>query len=282
MLQPSVAQLENTNIVVREYAPLAPYLLNYDLIEQHIKLSHWGIASDTLRYDLVKYMGGLYADINYIFNRVPDKEINSFDFFSVTYSTNYIMSIDNFLFAAKPNHPVIVKTQQTVRDNIVSPSLSLAKTYNESVASFTDKATADPIGNSYFKAAHKDGNIDVVFPKPPSEYDLSAIYMADKNIDKAEEQLTFNLLKLCPEFKPIHIQQEQQEEYTKSHELCPLQHDIIGHDSSDGRTWTDDKLTCGKDAFLKWYKHDIAALLKWPEIVYVGRSFYQMKCVYLL
>ena len=72
VLQPSVAQLKNTNIVVREYAPLAPYLLNYDLVEQHIKLSHWGIASDTLRYDLVKYMGGLYADINYIFKRAPD------------------------------------------------------------------------------------------------------------------------------------------------------------------------------------------------------------------
>lgn len=186
-------------------------------------------------------MGGLYADINYIFNRVPDKEINSFGFFSVTYSTNYGMSIGNFLFAAKPNHPVIVETQQTVRDNLVSPSLSLATLYNKSVASFTDKATADPIGNSYFKAAHKYGNIDVVFPKPPSECDLSLTCMADENIDKAEDQFTFNLLKLCPEFKPIHIQQKPQEEYTESHEICPLQQNTIGHDSSDGQTWTDER-----------------------------------------
>lgn len=241
MLQPSVEQLANTSIVVKEYSPLEPYLLNYDIVEKHIKLSHWGIASDTLRYDLVKYMGGLYADINYIFNRVPDKECNSFDFFSVSYSESYIMSIDNFFFAAKPNHPVIIHTQHTVRNNLVSPSYNLATLYNKSVATFTDKATADPIGNSYFKAAHKDGNIDVVFPKPPSEYDLSPTCTASKNIDKAEDQAMFNLLKLCPEFLPIHIQQEQQETYTESHEICPLQHDVIGHDSSDGQTWTDER-----------------------------------------
>ena len=152
------------------------------------------------------------------------------------------MSIDNFLFAAKPNHPVIIKTQQTVRENIVSPSLDLAKTYNNSVASFTDKATADPIGNSYFKAAHRNGNIDVVFPKPPNECDLNPTCKPSKPFDiEGTNYGAFNLLKLCPEHKTNLMQQDQQQKYTASHELCPLQQDIIGHDSHDGRTWTDEK-----------------------------------------
>ena len=234
----SIKQLSNTSIVVKEYHTLAPHLLNYDLVEQHSKLFRWGIASDTLRYDLVRYMGGVYADINFIFNRVPDIEINRFDFFSTSYSMSNLMAIDNFFFAAKPDHPVIARVQDTVRDNLIYPSFSLATIYNASLASFTDYATAAPIGDGYFKAAHQNDNIDVIFPKPPRTCELDSSCSSTSQAAEAQDQLIFNLMNICPTLKPDLMLKIQQEEYAITHgEMCAVPHNIIGIDSTDGRTW---------------------------------------------
>ena len=109
------------------------------------------------------------------------------------------------------------------------------------MASFTDKATADPIGNSYFKVAHQNGNIDVVFPKPPSECELSTTCTIRNDFDSINSKEMLNLISICPELKHSLVKQIQQAEYTSTHELCPLQQNIIGKDSSDGKTWTDER-----------------------------------------
>lgn len=184
-------------------------------------------------------MGGIYADINYIFYRRPDNECNTYDFFSESYSAEYMMSIDNFFFAARPNHPVIISTQNTVRKNMLSPSKSLKILYNESISSFTDKASADPIGKSFFKEAHKNGNVDVIFPKSPSKISRNdSVYTEDR--DYFFENLETNTWRLCPEYRDFIRQEKQQEEYTLAHELCPLMQNIIGEGLPDSGSWKHD------------------------------------------
>ncbi|MEQ9116012.1 MAG: hypothetical protein RLN62_04370 [Rickettsiales bacterium] len=235
ILEPSVNSLEGSNIEIREFSEIKEFLPNYDLVVDHTAQKHWGIASDTLRYDLVNHMGGVYADINYEFSRTPDRESVRYDFFSTTFSLSYSFSIDNFMFGAVPQHPVIKTAQETVRKNLLEPSQMLQKLYNTSIASFTDKATADPIGYSYFQAAHQDGNIDVVYPLP-----------ADKERDSAMEELVteeFNedFVRLCPELKEVLSSDNGEfESYMKHHEICPIDEHMIGRDGVNGHSWVEE------------------------------------------
>ncbi len=245
ILEPSIKALHGSGIEVKEITEISNHLQNYDLVLRHVELENWGIASDTLRYDLVNYIGGVYADINYIFAKIPDHECRTYDFFSVTYSLSYSLSIDNFIFGAKPHHPVIQGTQDTVRKNLITPSEFLENLYNDSVSSFTDKATADPIGYNFFKFAHRDSNVDVVYPKPP--YINNGIITTD-SIDSDEDDFINNAMEntrlYCPEHQDnLSKKLSQLEDFTQyiiEYELCPVEKQIIGHDSADGRTWAND------------------------------------------
>jgi hypothetical protein len=249
LLKPSIEEFDGTEIKIRDIGEIHQRLVNYDIIGEEIKLKHWGIASDMLRYDLINHFGGVYSDINYIFCKVPDFESKSYDFFSATYSLEYHLSIDNFIFGAKQNHPVILCAQKMVRQNILDPPSKLKDLYALSVSSFTDKATADPIGHCFFSAAHQRDDIDVVYPKPPTMSNDGKI-MEDSikptNTSRGiiREKVFENMLLHCPDVHKTLLLKEQEkkiyDKYMEDHEICAAPKIIIGHDSTDGRTWAND------------------------------------------
>jgi hypothetical protein len=247
LLQPSIKAFEGTGITIRDIGEIKQQLVNYDVIVREINLHHWGTASDTLRLGLVSIFGGVYADINYIFSKVPDYESRTYDFLSATYSLSYHFSIDNFIFGAKPHHPVIECAQKMVRQNLVDPSPELKELYNSSISDFTDK-TADTFGYCFFNAAHKDCNIDVVYPKPTEMRDDGTILEFDivhptKSAPSIlEKNILNNMLLYCPDIHKVLLERKQQgyeyEKYLYDHELCAVPNKtVIGHDSHDGGTW---------------------------------------------
>jgi hypothetical protein len=242
-LAESVEALRDVDVEVKEISDIREFLPNYDLVQEHTNLKHWGVVSDTLRYDLISCLGGVYADINYVFEKVPDSIINTYNFFSTTFSYDYHFSIDNFMFGASPSHIVIQTAQNLVRDNLVYPGPELRALYNQSISSFTDKATADPIGYSYFNSAHKDGNIDVIFPKHEAQSrEFNDFPQKCYGIESFNNFLIVSVYcsviakRLLDEsLKIIHNDNQ-----LVSMEMCPLDKHIIGSDSRDGRTWVED------------------------------------------
>jgi len=246
LLKESVEKLEAEGIKVREVSEVGDHLYNYDIFQEQLSKKYWGLSTDILRYDLVNYMGGVYADINYIFSKAPDRELNTYDFFSVTYSPNYMLSIDNFIFGAKPYHPVIKKTQEIVERNFNNPPPYIEAVYNQSINHFTDLATANPIGFGYFNAAHQDGNVDVIYPRW-SSHDRNNNYYGNQDIDyerDMNDMVNTNVNLYCPDLN--HSMQKMQEDkmkrleymsYVMGNEFCPADDYIIGEDSTDGRTW---------------------------------------------
>jgi len=245
LLQASIKQLEGTGIEVRQFDQIGTHLSNYKIVQEQIELKHWGIASDLLRYDLVGYMGGVYADMNYVFTKVPDRECNSFDFFGVTFGSSGYLSMENFIFGAKSNHPVIATTQTEVRKNLEDPSAELQELYNNYIGDFTNRATAAPLGDSFFGAAHQEDNIDVIFPRPTlgeSEAKTQEEYLICKH--HTNDLFIKNLKNMsiyCPhmhkDLKEQFQKDEENCEYIVNHEICPVEKDIIGYDSKDGGTW---------------------------------------------
>ncbi len=242
LIGPSVKKLINSGIEVREMSEIKEHLSNYDIVEQEINLKHWGIASDTLRYDIVNHMGGLYADINYEFAKAPNMESQTFDFFTATFDPKaYHFSIDNFMFGAKPNHPVIQETQNLVRENLLNPSPLMQELYKESIKDFTDKATADVFGYSYFTKAHEGDNLDVVYPYPYKSTEANAKDTEDDQLEYFEPFLHATKA-FCDEAMQDRIAARLKEfsyfsEYLQEHEICAVEKHIIGYDSTDGLTW---------------------------------------------
>jgi hypothetical protein len=238
LIDPSIKELINSGIEVREISEIKAHLANHDITEQEINLKHWGIASDTLRYDIVNYMGGLYADINYEFAKAPNMESRTFDFFTATYHpVRSHFSIDNFMFGAKPNHPVIQGTQNLVRENLLNPSPSMQDLYKESIQEFTYKATADVLGQSYFTKAHEGENLDVVYPYQKHEESANK-----KDIIEGYEPLLYATKTFCDKATHDRVVERIEEEssfseYLQEHEICSVEKHIIGYDSTDGQTW---------------------------------------------
>jgi hypothetical protein len=169
------------------------------------------MASDTLRYSLVEKFGGVYADLNFIFNRDITDEAHKYNFFTQAYKEHYI---DNFFFGASAHHPVVAKMVALVERNLVTPPNYLSS-INQDSRVLTDMGTANPTFLAYYKEANKNGNIDVVYPKNYEQI----------NTDLAQDK--------CPE------QQIYSDflKYIHDHEICGAEIFNIGHDSTDGQTW---------------------------------------------
>lgn len=155
----SVKKLEKHGIQVREISELVNKLQLYEIVQGLIKQSRWGMASDILRYGLVYHLGGVYADVDFLFDRDIEGEIHSYDFLIHDNDTNDF-------FMAKPNHPVLREALDLVRRNFYQPPeyITLAK-QTPSIA-ITYLKTVIPLHVAYAKTANINGNIDVKYPHP--------------------------------------------------------------------------------------------------------------------
>ncbi len=211
LIPESVKNLEDHGIKVRSIYDYKDELSSFKIIEGLVAKSKWGMASDTLRYSLVEKFGGVYADLNFIFNRDITDEAHKYNFFTQAYKEHYI---DNFFFGASAHHPVVAKMVALVERNLVTPPNYLSS-INQDSRVLTDMGTANPTFLAYYKEANKNGNIDVVYPKNYEQI----------NTDLAQDK--------CPE------QQIYSDflKYIHDHEICGAEIFNIGHDSTDGQTW---------------------------------------------
>jgi len=201
------------------------------LVEQKIEEKKWGMASDTLRYGLINKFGGVYADINFIFNRDVVEETHKYNFFTMTYGELYI---DNFFFGASACHPIMKNILSQVERNLVSPPSYIANIEDQDSTSITDMSTANPSYIAYYKEANKNGNIDVVYPIVPMD---SEVY--NERLGRSE-RVKYVVYEFDDSFRnPCDEQNYYARDYLHDNEICGGEAFNIGHDSPDGRTWVD-------------------------------------------
>lgn len=166
LIPASVTILEKNNIEVREIKDYTTQLELYDEINKLIVKKEWGIASDALRYDIIREFGGVYSDLNFEFIRTIDDETNKYDFFAQDFV--------NYFFAAKPNHPVLVDLVKTIKENLNTPKDHIRTIDSNDIFTKTIFTSLLPFGISYIKNANKYGNTDIVFPSANHYFELEA------------------------------------------------------------------------------------------------------------
>jgi len=250
LIPDSVKALEVAGIEVKSIYDYEEDLKLFYLVEELIEKKDWGKATDTLRYALVQKFGGVYADINFIFNRDVTEEAHKYNFFSITFGGLYI---DNFFFGCSPRHPVIEKVLQLVERNLMDPPeylASIAKADPESRV-LTDMGTANPTYLAYYAEANKEGNIDVIYPLSRggifgnredapfshgtfsnADYERGSEEATDRTQDEELESME-NIRPICSEGQLVYDLMNAVDLY----ELCAADALDIGHDSSDGQTW---------------------------------------------
>lgn len=239
LIPESVKILETNGIEVRSIYDYQEDLSLFNLIEGMISDSKWGMASDTLRYVIIEHFGGVYADINFIFNRDVTDEVHKYNFFTKTYESYYV---DNFYFGSSQHHPVVQKIIELVEHNMVNPPKYLAS-INPDSNKFTDSGTANPSYIAYYLEANKNGNIDVVYPLTNDRKnifknirdDLYEDSDRDSNrdsngSDSIEESLII-------QYNPEQIMWINFQKDFYNHEFCGADYYNIGYDSPDGQTW---------------------------------------------
>lgn len=234
LIPASVSKLTESGIEVKSIHDDKDDIASFELIEELIEQKLWGKASDTLRYSLVEYFGGVYADINYIFDRDVTDETYKYNFFTSTFDLYYI---ENYFFGASPHHPVVQKMVSLVARNLLNPPKYLIDISDQESDVMTDMGTADPTFIAYYLEANKNGNIDVVYPKVEyKEFDgiklINSIHEIRAQNDYLEEIIEVELYKNQQDQSFLQLTL-----YLNNNDICGANNYYIGQDSSDGRTW---------------------------------------------
>ena len=159
----SAEVLKKAGVEVREISEVASRLQLFGKINKLVDQESYGMASDALRCDLVHDMGGVYADLNFRFDRNVEVDVHKFDFFS---QGSTMLGFENYFFAAKPNHAVLGASLFLIKralNKVESLSISITKDNEPKV---TDAVTYHPVNFAYLKFANTEGNCDVVYPMP--------------------------------------------------------------------------------------------------------------------
>lgn len=166
LIPKSVQVLAANDIEVRELSEIADHLKLRELEDKFIEKGLWGMASDTLRYDIVNYMGGVYTDIDYEFKRSVEEEICKYDFFGTVPLDRHLL--ENYFFGSIPNHPILDKALEMIGSNCSSEfmiSLTEENIKNKKfVRDNTDSRTYFVFVLSYYLMANHHNNTDVVYP----------------------------------------------------------------------------------------------------------------------
>jgi len=234
LIPESVKKLNYAGIQVKSICDYQDDIELLNLVESAIESKKWGIASDTLRYGLINEFGGVYADINFIFNRDLVEETHKYNFFTMTYEHYYI---DNFIFGASANHPIIKNILSQVERNLVNPPSYIADIEEQDSSIITDMATANPIYIAYYNEANKNGNVDVVYPLYHQRFFYEAYDARLGRNERVEYQTSYD--KKYEDVCASNSISKQINEYLDVYEICAGETFNFGHDSPDGRTWID-------------------------------------------
>lgn len=251
LIPKSTKVLEDNGIIVQSIYDYQDSLSMFELVEGLINKKKWGMASDALRYSLVEKFGGIYSDLNFVFNRDMTLEVHTYNFFSKTL-TDY--TFDNFIFAASPFHPIMKRVIELVEKNLSNPPYYIASIKQQDGRIITDLSTASPIYLAYYHEANKAGNIDVVYPMTEGNnhyYNVKTnkgdlictenTWSFSQSIDPLvysivlEQQSTTSIVEKhkCPE----DIAYKKFTHYVQNNEICGSEIHNIGYDSQDGVSW---------------------------------------------
>ena len=162
----SVAEFEKEGLVIREIGEIKDQLILFPQINEFIDKKQWGVASDILRYNLIEQLGGVYADVNFKFNRNIESELYQYDCFSQNAANNF--------FAAKPHHPIFSTLMNIVERNIINPPSYINSIEEKAEFVKTVFVSLLPFNLAFLRAANLKGNIDMLYPKIDMLYPKSS------------------------------------------------------------------------------------------------------------
>jgi hypothetical protein len=204
----SVVEFEKEGVEIREIGEIKDQLILFSQINEFINKKQWGVASDILRYSLIEQLGGVYADVNFKFNRNIESELYKYDYFSQN-------AINNF-FAAKPYHPILSTLMNIVERNIINPPSYINSLDEKAEFTKTVFVSLLPFSLAFLRAANLEGNIDMLYPKSSHNNDDSKNWLEGDHCPYWEEVSSFpNYLGMC-----------------SAHDL------VIGDDGNHGRHMT--------------------------------------------
>lgn len=221
LLPKSVAALEEAGIQVKSIYEHKKDLKLFELIESLINEKLWGKASDVLRLSLSEHFGGIYADLNYIFNRDVTTETYKYNFFTTTFSDIYIA---NFFFGNSPGHPILKTALLLAERNLLTPPEYIKSRKDKNSVATTSITTANPIFLAYYLESNQNGNIDVIYP---------ALHITKRHLINNEN--AYDILKrVCPMITFY--------DYIQFNDICGSEAHFIGRDGENGGTWLSDEL----------------------------------------
>ncbi len=131
-----------------------------------IKAKDYGIASDHLRYPVLKEYGGLYTDVDQKFFGSLDKFMKTYHLFSNLEAAEFNF-ISNGVVAAVPNHPIIDKALEAIERNMVIQENT--PNYAKYPCNLFEKSVlASGPGMwsaTFYNNAHQKGMKDIVFDR---------------------------------------------------------------------------------------------------------------------
>ena len=227
LIPASVQTLEASGIKVRELSEIEEHLRLTKKIRELIEQEEWGMASDTLRYSIVYYMGGVYSDLNFVFTRDVEKEVHTFDFFN--HSTNgYHM--ENSFFGAKPNHPILSETLNLVEKNFNNPPHHIIVLSRTKSRLITDEITYMPLNYGYYMAANNN-TIDIIYPQYKKVSDNHFEYKRIKTVCMQDPTLVIEKYTSCAKsVMAWYTEQKKLDLNSEMHEICGIEDYTYGHD----------------------------------------------------
>jgi hypothetical protein len=158
--------LEQNEIEVREISEISSYFITRDIIEKWINCNNFGSAVDALKFEIIKYCGGVYADLDQIFVRDVEIEIYKYDFLGVGCNNRLKYCIGPYFFAASPNHPILDTLVKLVYDKFYHPPPYLTEDELTKLKNgrYVEWITVESMVHAYYMAANKYGTIDVIYP----------------------------------------------------------------------------------------------------------------------
>lgn len=225
--------LNSTNINIRDLTDVKNDLISYDTVMLLANEKKFGMASDLLRFDLLKTFGGFYTDINYILDHSPITYMHSYDFF--THTDRGDILVDVYMIAAKPNHPIFKEALAITLRNFNNPPIYVQKALKEAnfhIQDLTGVMTYLPYNIAFFR--HMNVNTkDFAFPleiqdeypkdakKPGFDFNDIELELSSSNqMSNSEDNI---LLRQLINFH--------------SNQICMGR--ILGFDSNDGNSWFD-------------------------------------------
>ena len=240
----SAGRLSACGVEIRKIDEISGHFkIDRATIDSLIEKGRWAILSDYLRYEIVRIEGGVYADIDFAFEKDIVKDMSRYDFFGIT---DHIGSILGYMiapcfFAAKANHLILERLVDMLRDRLNEIS-DFAMELNEKGVQRTvldgPAVSTMPIGyynmvasfsHAYYQASN-NGTVDVIYP-----LDMRSIthfesggherfkYVVTNYIDGSQELDFFERLKSMMN-------------YLSAHEICGTDEHFIGVPREDG-TW---------------------------------------------